>query len=186
MTDTTQAVPAAGSARQTPLRQLSEEAFLDLYQADRFTASVLANRMHYVVEHMCTGLLNNAFSPILRDWYDFAATINGPRELGYQMCTVSSGLALFFGTMEDAVRNLVEELSIENIKPGDVLLANDPYRIGNHVNDVMFIRPVFRDGKIATFISLRAHQLDMGGVVPLGFSGTKRDVYENGLVLSPT
>ena len=32
---------------------------------------------------------------------------------------------------------------------------------------------------------MKAHQLDMGGVVPGGFSIAKRNVYENGLVLSP-
>ena len=32
---------------------------------------------------------------------------------------------------------------------------------------------------------MKAHQLDMGGVVPGGFALTKSNVYENGLVLSP-
>ena len=39
--------------------------------------------------------------------------------------------------------------------------------------------------KLAGFVNLKAHQLDMGGVVPGGFSLTKLNVYENGLVLSP-
>jgi N-methylhydantoinase B len=44
---------------------------------------------------------------------------------------------------------------------------------------------VFFEGDIAGFVNLNAHQLDMGGTVPGGFSATKRNVYENGLVLSP-
>jgi N-methylhydantoinase B len=168
------------------LRELSDIAFEKRYGADRFTISVLANRARYVVEHMCTGLLNNAFSPILRDWYDFAATLSGGPTQAYRMSTVSSGLALFFGTMEDALRNTVEEYGVKRLRPGDVLLANDPYRTGNHVNDALFVRPVFVDGEVVSFVSLRAHQLDMGGVVPLGFSGTKRNVYENGLVIGPS
>ena len=32
---------------------------------------------------------------------------------------------------------------------------------------------------------MKAHQLDMGGMVPGGFSLAKHNVYENGLVLSP-
>ena len=35
------------------------------------------------------------------------------------------------------------------------------------------------------FMVLRAHQIDIGGVVPAGFSGSKRNTYENGLVISP-
>ncbi|GAA3551724.1 hydantoinase B/oxoprolinase family protein [Amycolatopsis ultiminotia] len=170
----------------TSLKDLDDAQFTELYGADRFTASVLASRMRYIVQHMCTGLLNNAFSLILRDWYDFAATISGPPEQNYPMPSVSNSLAMFLGTMSEAVRNTVEEYGPENINPGDVIICNDPYRAGNHVNDVCFIRPVFHEGKLISFVNLRAHQLDMGGVVPAGFSGTKRNVYENGLVIAPT
>lgn len=167
------------------LKTLSDAAFSDEYKSDRFTASVLSARMRYVVQHMCTGLLNNAFSVILRDWYDFAAVISGPPEMNYPTSAVSNSLALFFGSISEAVRNSVEEYGVENLQQGDVLICNDPYRAGTHVNDVCFIRPVFHDGAIVSFVTLRAHQLDMGGVVPAGFSGTKRNVYENGLVINP-
>ena len=169
----------------TLIRDLSDEEFQDRYSCDRFTATVLNSRMRYVVQHMCTGLLNNAFSVILRDWYDFAATVAGPPEHGYSMPAMSNSLVLFLGTMTDAVRSAVAEYGPENLNEGDILIVNDPYRIGTHVNDVCFIRPVFRDGKIVSFVNLQAHMLDMGGVVPGGFAGTKRNVFENGLVIAP-
>ncbi|MFF5987102.1 hydantoinase B/oxoprolinase family protein [Prauserella flavalba] len=168
------------------LKDLDDGQFTERYGADRFTATVLASRMRYIVQHMCTGLLNNAFSLILRDWYDFAATISGPPEQNYPMSSVSNSLAMFLGTMSEAVRNTVEEYGPENLRPGDVVICNDPYRAGNHVNDICFIRPVFAGDRLISFVTLRAHQLDMGGVVPAGFSGTKRNVYENGLVIAPT
>ncbi|GAB3561701.1 hydantoinase B/oxoprolinase family protein [Amycolatopsis endophytica] len=168
------------------LKDLDDAQFAQRYGADRFTATVLSSRMRYIVQHMCTGLLNNAFSLILRDWYDFAATISGPPEQNYPMSSVSNSLAMFLGTMSEAVRNTIEEYGPENLRPGDVVICNDPYRAGNHVNDICFIRPVFAEGCIISFVTLRAHQLDMGGVVPAGFSGTKRNVYENGLVIAPT
>ncbi|MCE0761908.1 hydantoinase B/oxoprolinase family protein [Pseudonocardia kujensis] len=181
MTDTS----VESNAPTVPLKDLDDAQFQELYGTDRFTATVLSSRVRYIVDHMCTGLLNNAFSQILRDWYDFAATISGPPAQNYPMSAVSNSLALFLGTMCDAVRNTVEEYGSENLRPGDVLICNDPYRSGTHVNDILFIRPVFVDGEIISFVSLRAHQLDMGGVVPGGFSGTKRNVYENGLVIAP-
>ncbi|GAB3655939.1 hypothetical protein GCM10027589_15350 [Actinocorallia lasiicapitis] len=167
------------------LKDLDDDAFAARYGADRFTTSVLANRMRYVVEHMCGGLLNNAFSLILRDWYDFAATISGPPSADYAMSAVSNSLAVFFGTMADGLRNTVEEFGPDELREGDLLICNDPYRTGTHVNDVMFIRPVFHEGRLLSFVTLRAHQLDMGGVIPAGFSATKRNVYETGLVLAP-
>ncbi len=172
-------------SKPSRLRNFTEEQFRDVYDCDRFTAIVLSNRLRYTVDHMSTGLAFSAFSPIIRDWYDFAITISGPPDMDYPMPAVSSSLLVFLGTMEDAVRNTVEEYGVENLKPGDVLLCNDPYRVGTHVNDTCFIRPVFHDGKPIAFVNARAHQLDMGGVTPGGFSGTKANAYENGLVLGP-
>ncbi len=79
------------------LRDLSEDAFRATYHADRFTASVLLNRMRYTVEHMSAAFLREAFSPIIRDWYDFACTISGPAELDYPMVAVSNSLTPFLG-----------------------------------------------------------------------------------------
>ena len=64
------------------IRDLSAEEFSRRYGADRFTATVLASRFRYIVEHVCGRLLTAAFSPILRDFYDFAATVTGPPERG--------------------------------------------------------------------------------------------------------
>ena len=167
------------------LRDMTDDEFTHRYRTDRFTASVITNRLRYVVEHMSTGFLREAFSPIIRDWYDFACTISGPPEQDYPMSVVSNSLVVFLGTMGDAVRNTVIEYGPENLRPGDVLIGNDPYRTGTHVNDILFIYPVFRDKQIVAFVNIRAHQLDMGGTVSGGFSGTKNNKYEEGLTIPP-
>jgi N-methylhydantoinase B len=169
----------------TPIRALSESEFEARYACDRFGATVLANRFGYIVEHMCGRLLTAAFSPILRDFYDFAATLTAPPDVGYHTPAMSATILLFTGTMADSVRNTVDEYGVGRLEPGDVIVANDPYRNGTHVNDLLFTRPVFHDGRLACFVNMKAHQLDMGGVVPGGFSLAKTNVYENGLVLSP-
>ena len=130
------------------LRDLSEEEFTHRYGCDRFTATVLSNRYRYTVQHMCTGLLHNAFSVILRDWYDFAATISGPVREDYPLVAVSNSLVLFTGTLGDALRNVVEEWGPDRLRPGDVLLCNDPVRAGNHVNDLMYSRPLFHEDQV--------------------------------------
>jgi N-methylhydantoinase B len=174
------------TATQTArLRDLGEDEFAERYGCDRFTATVLANRFSYVVEHMCARLLTAAFSPILRDFYDFAATLTGPPEAGYPTPAMSNSILLFTGAMMDAVRNTIEEYGADRLRPGDVIVANDPYRGGTHVNDLLFTQPVFHDERLVGFVNMKAHQLDMGGVVPGGFTLTKRNIYEDGLVLSP-
>jgi N-methylhydantoinase B len=170
---------------QQRVRDLTSEQFRERYDNDRFSATILASRMRYLVEHMCTGLMTNAFSQVLRDWYDFSATIVGPPHMNYPMSTVSNSMGAFVGHMAEAVRVTFEEYGPDEVEPGDVIIANDPYRVGNHVNDVAFNRPVFHDGEIIAFVSLKAHQLDIGGRIPGGFSAMTRNVFEGGLVLPP-
>lgn len=174
----------AGAGRRL-IRDLDEAEFLRHYGCDRYTATVLGNRFDYLVEHMSARLLTGAFSPVLRDFYDLACTIAGPEELDFPVPAASNGIVLMAGTTIDAVPNMVREYGMHRLRPGDVLIANDPYRTGNHNNDLVFTRPVFLDGRIIAFVTLNAHQLDMGGTVPGGFSATKANVFENGLVLSP-
>ncbi len=166
-------------------RDLDDSQFQDAYSCDRLTATVLTSRFRYLVRHMCTHLMTTAFSPVLRDWYDFAATLSGPPSIGYPMSAVADSLPLFTGTMADAVRTMVEEYGPSRLLPGDVLICNDPYRKGTHVNDVCFVRPVFTESEITGFLTLTAHMMDMGGTVPGGFSAMKKNVYENGLVIPP-
>ncbi|MBV9606100.1 MAG: hydantoinase B/oxoprolinase family protein [Solirubrobacterales bacterium] len=183
MTALTQTAPApSGESR---LKELSDSEFEARYGCDRFTASVLASRFRYLVKHMCTHLMTNAFSPIIRDWYDFAATLSGPPELDYPMAAVSDSLALFTGVMAPAVRNTVEEYGAARLKPGDILISNDPYRTGTHPNDVLFVRPVFHDGRLIGTMNLQAHMIDIGGTIPGGFGPGKQSLYENGLVIPP-
>ena len=169
----------------TRIRDLDAQTFAQRYGCDRFVATVLGNRLEYVLEHVCQRLLSCAFSPLLRDFYDFAATITGAPGDGYPTPVVSKTFMAFTGTMTESVRNTIEEYGPQRLQPGDVIIANDPYRIGTHVNDVLFCRPVFHDGLLVAFITIKAHQLDIGGAVPGGFSINKTSVYENGLVLSP-
>ena len=167
------------------LRDLTDEQFRERYDCDRFTATVLSTRLRYSAQHVTTGLLHRAFSPIIALCYDFAACVCAPPEQDYAMTSVTNGLSIFLGTMSAGVKTAVEEYGPERLVPGDLLICNDVYRMGNHYNDVCFIRPVFHDGRIASFIALRAHQLDVGGVAPGGFSASKHNVYEDGISISP-
>lgn len=167
------------------LRDLDEAKFAERYACDRFTATVLASRFDYVIDHVSSKLMMNAFSPSFRDYMDFSAALTAGPALRYATPAVAKTLPVYIGTMRDGVSNCVEEFGPDLLRAGDVLICNDPYRAGTHVNDICFIRPIFFDRKLVSTLMIRAHMIDMGGVVPGGLSGMKRDVYENGLVIPP-
>jgi N-methylhydantoinase B len=176
----------AKSANVRALRDLSGIEFQKIYDSDRFTAAIIVSRFHYIMDHVCAQLLTNAFSPIIRDANDFSATLSAGPNLDYATPAAAKTLPIFYGSMRDAVANCFDEYGVRAVKPGDLLICNDPYRVGTHVNDVCFMRPVFHSGEFITVLTIQAHMMDIGGTVPGGFSGMKRDVYENGLVIPPT
>jgi N-methylhydantoinase B len=166
------------------LRDLSTEQFTARYGCDQFTAAVLSNRYRYVVDNMVTNIQRIAFSPIVQIG-DLAATLCGPPELGYAMPAVSATLPYFVGSQPDGVRISFEEYGIENLAPGDIMIFNDPYRQGTHLNDTSFIRPMFHEGRLIGALALRCHLLDMGGVTTGGFDTTKPSLFHDGLVFPP-
>jgi len=73
----------------------------------------------------------------------------------------------------------------DNLSPGDVIVMNDPYLGGTHLNDVTLIYPVFHEGKLVFFPAVREHWADVGGAVPGSMSGTATDIYQEGIRIPP-
>jgi N-methylhydantoinase B len=182
MTTTPIAPPGLDGAR---LRDLDGEQFEARYGCDRFTATMLTNRCRYVAAHMANQVRSHAFSPVIRDGSDLCAMVSGPAELNYAMAAVSETMPLFYGSIPDAVRIVIEEYGAHELEPGDVLIVNDYYRVGTHLNDACLMRPIFRDGQIVAVVTIRAHFLDMGGIALGGFEVTKKTTWEDGLRIPP-
>jgi N-methylhydantoinase B len=171
-------------SQSTRLRDLGEAEFLERYDCDRFTATVLSNRFAYVIDNIKDQLLRTAFSPIVRG-SDFAAGLSGPQRMGWPMVAVSQTVPVHVGSIPDAVRITLEEFGLDRIAPGDVIICNDYFRVGTHLNDLVFVRPLFVDGDLLGALTLRCHQIDMGGKAPGGFQASKIDRFEDGLALPP-
>ena len=62
----------------------------------------------------------------------------------------------------------------DDLEPGDIILMNDPYLGGTHLNDVTIIYLVFEDGELVFFPAVRANWADVGGAVPGSMSVRQR------------
>jgi N-methylhydantoinase B len=167
------------------LRELSTDEFTARYGCDRFTATVLANRFRYVVAHTANQFRWHAFSPIIRDAADLCAMLSGPPSLGFPMAAVSDTVPLFYGSIPDAVRIVLEEYGLDELNRGDMIVCNDYYRMGTHLNDMCSIRPIFHGDDLVGAVTIRGHLQDVGGMVMGGIEVGKRNVYQDGLRLPP-
>ena len=177
-------VQVAASGDEVRLRDLSDEEFFARYACDRLTATVLSNRFAYVIDNIKDQLTRTAFSAIVRT-SDFASGLSGPPWQGWPMVAVSQTVPNHVGSIPDAVRVMLEEYGLEKLRPGDLITCNDYYRVGTHLNDVVFVRPLIVDDQVLGALTLRCHQMDLGGVAPGGFWVTKRNRYEDGLAVPP-
>jgi N-methylhydantoinase B len=76
------------------------------------------------------------------------------------------GLPIQFVGAKFSVRYILDEYH-DNVYPGDVFLANDPYKgYSCHPPDWGFFRPIFYQGKVVFWTLARAHVEDTGAAYP--------------------
>ena len=69
----------------------------------------------------------------------------------------------------------------DELQPGDVIVANDPYHGGGHLPDFNVFAPVFDDhGELLLIASIQCHHGDTGGAVAGGYNTMAQDVYSEG------
>ena len=61
---------------------------------------------------------------------------------------------MFIRGMSDTVKAKLAHFGAENIEPGDILLTNDAYITGSHLNHMTFTVPIFHDGELVGVLLL--------------------------------
>ncbi len=100
------------------------------------------------------------------------------------MCECKQSTPLQSGPIPGYVRGMLQRLAArgDTVRPGDVIMHNDPYGGASHGPDVGFCVPVFYDDRLVGFSVTTAHHLDIGSQTP-GSTGIVEavDAYAEGL-----
>ncbi|MGH8429216.1 MAG: hydantoinase B/oxoprolinase family protein, partial [Solimonas sp.] len=75
---------------------------------------------------------------------------------------------------------MLKRYPAETLKPGDIVVTNDPWMGTGHLFDITLMRPVFRNGRIVAYTISITHLPDIGGN---GFGSSATEVYQEGLRL---
>ncbi|MEQ9448492.1 MAG: hydantoinase B/oxoprolinase family protein, partial [Rhodospirillaceae bacterium] len=73
--------------------------------------------------------------------------------------------------MHFSAEAVVRHFGIENLHEGDIVVLNDPYNGGTHINDLTFTMPVHFQGTLIGFAVSRGHWMDLGGGAAGGLAG---------------
>jgi len=133
---------------------------------DPVTAAVIQGGLENIAIEMGHKLMRMSYSSIIRESEDFGAALTDAD--GLQMCECKMSTPLQSGPIPGYVRNVVAVLAERGdpIRPGDVIMHNDPYGGASHGPDVAFCVPVFLDEVLIGWSVTTAHHLDIGALSP--------------------
>lgn len=144
--------------------------------ADPITAEIIRTALVAITDEMKTNLMRTAYNPIIYEALDYTV---GLFDAEGNTVSIGLGLPMFIRGLSDAIKAKLVHYGREGIEPEDILLTNDAYIMGSHLNHMIFTLPVFHEGELVMFASSMAHWQDVGGTL----GGQTRDIYSEGLQL---
>jgi N-methylhydantoinase B len=145
---------------------------------DPILVEVMKHELAAVAEEMAIAVSKTGRSAMVKIG-DFAAAIcDGQGRLIGPGYAAPFQLAIFMEVMASVVEKWGGQL-----KPGDILLVNDPYAGMGHLPDVAIVAPVFWKDEVVAFNLAYSHHTDIGGRFAGGFSSQCTETFEEGLRL---
>ncbi len=158
---------------------------------DPILLEVLWNRLISVVNEQATALMRTSFTTIVRESGDLSAAVFDPR--GAMIAQAVTGTPGHINSMATCIKHFLREYPAETLRPGDVLITNDPYFTSGQLHDFTVITPIFADGpavgtgasapRLVAFFGSCCHAIDIGG---RGMGADARSLYEEGLYVPIT
>lgn len=142
--------------------------------ADPVAVELIRNSLVAATEEMKSVLMRTSYNMIIYEALDFTV---GLFDRKGDTLSIGLGLPMFIRGMSDVVKAKLAHWTEANIHPGDILLTNDAYTTGAHLNHLTFSIPVFHKGRIVAFSTCMAHWQDIGGIL----NGVTTDIYAEGL-----
>lgn len=151
---------------------------------DPTAVEIIRNSLVYASEEMGIALRNSSYSPNIRERMDHSAAIfDGEGRLLAQ----AEHIPVHLGSLPWGLRKTLDYCDQEDVQlePYSMLMVNNPYIAGTHLNDVTVIRPVYHSNKLVGYTANKAHHADVGGKVPGSISVDAKTLFEEGVVEDP-
>jgi len=164
-------------------------------RSDPVELEIFKSLFHSIAEEMGAALRRTAFSPNIKERQDYScAVFDGSGNV----IAMGDHMPVHLGSMPMSVQAAVRACEM---KSGDVVMLNDPFRGGTHLPDITLVAPVYVPpggsfGKLRTssrsrktgdpdfYVASRAHHADVGGAYP-GSMGLCREIYQEGFRIPP-
>jgi N-methylhydantoinase B len=149
---------------------------------DMVSLDIVGGILASICRDMGVTLMRTSYSTIFSESLDFTCALALPNG---EMIATGDFCPAMIGGMPLLIRSCVNEIAVEDLEEGDVILHNDPYRGGLHTPEHTFFKPVFVDGDLIGFSVAIGHLCEVGGMSPAGFAGEATEVFQEGLRVPP-
>jgi N-methylhydantoinase B len=149
--------------------------------SDAIVFEVIRNALVAATDEMVLALRRSAYSTNIKTRSDFSCAF-----FDAELRSVAQGFTqpVHLGSMVEQVPRAVRDYGLGSLGPGDVLITNDPFPSGVHLNDVSLISPVFSGERLLGYVANLAHHVDVGGGAPASI-GAFREVFQEGVIIPP-
>src|SRR5271157_6362420 len=104
---------------------------------DPVELEIFKNLYHSIAEEMGAALRRTAFSPNIKERRDYScAVFDGAGKV----IAMGDHMPVHLGSMPMSVRAAIDA---GTMKPGDIVMLNDPFRGGTHLPDITLVAPVY-------------------------------------------
>ena len=141
---------------------------------DAVVTEIIRNGMVAATEEMKSNLMRTAYNMIIYEALDFTV---GIFDREGNTVSIGIGLPMFIRGMSNTVKRMISHFGYDRLEDGDVLLTNDAYITGSHLNHMTFAVPIFFEGEVVGFSACMAHWQDIGGTL----DGMTLDIFSEGL-----
>lgn len=148
---------------------------------DPVTFEVLKNSFITAVDQMAEQMLRTCYSFVIYN-RDFSNALHDAE--GNCVAQGNGDIAVHVGTLHNTCKEAIRVFK-GAMQPGDVYAVNDPYAGGTHFSDVRLVRPIFDGEALIGFSQSNGHWSDLGGSVPGSFDVSARDMFREGLRITP-
>jgi N-methylhydantoinase B len=150
-------------------------------ELDPITQEVIVEGLAATMAEMRANVMRAAYSAVVALLQDFSCGLFSPSG---ELIAQGPDHPGHIVPLPWGVRACMETFG-SDLAPGDVVVLNDPYRGGTHLNDVTVLLPVFLDDELFCFPAVRAHWADVGGTSPGSYSGEATNIFYEGIRIPP-
>ncbi len=149
---------------------------------DPATLEVLRHRFFAIAEEMGAALVRTAYATNIKDRRDCSCAVFTPQG---DVIAQAEHIPIHLGVLPWGVKGALERVVLDSLRPGDVVMHNDPFIGGTHTPDIIMFAPVFYQSRLVALVGNLAHHVDVGGKVSGSLAPDAEEIFQEGIRFPP-